>query len=97
MRLGSELSPATQAECKARFIHRFTGENRPAWANKPMDDGTPYPLQFKDDADWLAHTLFCVNKDGTLNGPARYCESSPTWPEGKPARPVKWIAETGKR
>lgn len=96
MRLGSELSPAVQAECKARWIHRFTGEHRPAWADKPMPDCKRYQVQFKDDADWLAHTLFCCNKDGSLNKSARYCESSPTWPDGKPESLCRGVAETGK-
>ena len=82
--LGSELSPAVQQECRARFVHRFTGEHRPRWANEPMPNGTPYRVQFKDDADWLAHTKFNTKADGTLDERYSYCVSDPTWPEGNP-------------
>ena len=76
--LGSELSPSVRKECLARFVHRFTGQHRPAWANRP--DSRTYPVQFVDDEDWLAHTRFTVTKSGKLDGRFGYCESSPTWP-----------------
>lgn len=72
--LGSHLGPKLQAECKAMFVHRFTGEHRPKWASKP------YKVQFADDADWLAHTYFEVTKQGELDKRSHYCESHPTWP-----------------
>ena len=76
--VGSKLSRKAQAECKARFVHRFTREHRPKWARN-----TAYKPQFADDADWLENTFFLVTKNGELDKRAHYCESHPTWPEGK--------------
>lgn len=69
--LGSNLPPALQAQARAMFVHRSTGDSR-------FDHGSP--LQFSDDADWLAHTYFWVTAKGTLAKRAS-CESHPTWPE----------------
>ena len=77
---GNHLSPWARLEAQRLFVHRFTGDHKPAWANEPWEDGKAYPLQFKDDADWLANTLFAINKNGTLSKRARFCQSSPTWP-----------------
>ena len=76
--VGNQLSPKVQAECKARFVHRFTRDHRPAWAH-----GAACKPQFADDADWLANTFFRVTKSGELDKRTAYCESHPTWPEGK--------------
>lgn len=78
---GSELNSAQQAEVKRRFIYRFTREHIPGWvSNNPH---FVYAMQFDSDADWLAHTDFAVNKDGSLNNRHSYCHSNPTWPDGK--------------
>ena len=79
---GSTLSPALQDEVKRKFVNRFTGEHRPAWANQPRQDGRPYPVQFKDDADWLNGTLFHITDAGKLHKRSG-CQSSPTWPDGR--------------
>lgn len=84
--LGSTLPQALQREALSRFIHRFTGEHTPRWALVPRPDGSPYPVQFADDADWLAHTHFEVTKKGLLSQRERYCESSPTWPQNPELR-----------
>ena len=34
--LGKHMGTKLQAECKARFVHRFTGEHKPEWAYKPF-------------------------------------------------------------
>lgn len=83
--LGSLLQREEQEEAKRRFVHRYTGDNKPKWARKEWKDGKPYPLQFKDDADWLAHTIFRTNRDGSLHARAS-CESSPTWPNNPELR-----------
>ena len=44
----------------------------------------PYPIQFKDDQDWLANTRFRVTDTGRLDTVAKCCCSTPTWPNGKP-------------
>lgn len=78
--LGSRLGPYMQSEVKRVFVHRFTGDHRPCWVDKPMPNGQPYPLQFADDADWLANTYFWMTKRGELCKRTRHCESHPTWP-----------------
>ena len=83
---GHQLSESAKREALARFVHRFTGDHRPQWARNPRPDGSPYPLQFKDDADWLASTRFYVRKDGGLSERHRFCESSPTWPNNPELR-----------
>ena len=80
---GSDLSKAERVRALAMFVHRYTRDHKPAWANKPRPDGTSYKAQFASDADWLAHTMFTVTPDGRISTRAQYCESSPTWPEGR--------------
>jgi hypothetical protein len=83
---GSSLSYSQQREVLSAYVHRFTGNHKPAWAHKPMPDGKPYPLQFKDDNDWLENTLFATNKNGSLNKRVKYCESTATWPNNPELR-----------
>jgi hypothetical protein len=83
---GSELRPEVQQDCLQRFVHRFTGDHHPLWARAKRPDGTDYPLQFKDDADWLAHTTFAVKADGTLHNGVKTCNSAPTWPNNPELR-----------
>lgn len=77
---GSELSPELQKEVKARYIYRYTGNNKPQWAKETWKDGKPYPLHFKDDKDWLENTKFAVTKKGKLCNKTKYCQSSPSFP-----------------
>lgn len=84
--LGAHMGPHLQQEVKRRFVHRFTGDHAPDWARKPMPNGQAYPLQFADDADWLAHTYFWVNKTGRLSARHSYCESHATWPNNPELR-----------
>lgn len=74
---GTDLAPSVQEEAKRRFVHRFTKTHVPKWAA-----GTNYPVQFRDDDDWLANTLFYVRKDGQLSNVHKSCRSNPTWPDG---------------
>lgn len=83
---GSELSLDQQQAALARFVHRFTGTHKPAWACKPMPNGNAYPVQFANDSDWLANTVFAVTKSGKLDGRSIYCRSYPTWPENPELR-----------
>ena len=83
--LGSALSPENRQDALSRFVHRFTGDHRPAWAAVGREDRTPFPVQFANDADWLAHTIFHITEDGRISG-RRGCESSPTWPNNPELR-----------
>jgi hypothetical protein len=77
---GDALSAADKRHVLSAYVHRFTGEHKPDWAGKPWKDGKPYPLQFANDAEWLAHTRFVVTKCGRLDPRYHDCVSSPTWP-----------------
>lgn len=83
---GTELSKEDRDRVLQRFVHRFTGDHKPNWANKPRPDGTAYPVQFKDDQDWLSNTEFAVNKNGRLNDRVSDCQSHPTWPDNPELR-----------
>lgn len=78
--LGTNLLPATKARALAIFSNRYTGQHKPCWARALRPDGTAYPVQFADDADWLAHSTFTVRDDGTLSSTFSHCDSNPTWP-----------------
>lgn len=80
---GSHLGPRLQKQVLAQFVHRFTGDHKPSWANEPRPDGSAYPVQFRDDQDWLANTFFEITAKGELSRRTRHCESHPTWPNGK--------------
>jgi hypothetical protein len=94
-RSGDQLHPDDQREVLALYDDRYTGEHRPQWVadkvrmaelfTKLYDDPLrTYPVQFVDDADWLANTLFKVRKDGRLSRNIRHCRSTPTWPDPDP-------------
>lgn len=84
--LGSQLSSKLQREVLSMFVHRFTGNHRPAWSREEWKDGMPYPLQFRDDQDWLNHTHFAITSKGTLDRREQYCMSNPTWPNNPELR-----------
>ena len=78
---GSSLSPSDQRHVLAAYVHRFTRDHRPQWANAPRPCGSPYPAQFDSDGDWLEHTKFAVTIGGRLDKRAGEWQSSPTWPD----------------
>lgn len=83
---GAELCSDDQAQALRAFVHRFTGDHKPAWARKPMPNGQTYQVQFADDSDWLANTRFAVTKAGRLDKRHGACESTPTWPNNPELR-----------
>ncbi len=83
--LGKDLSFADQDYALRVFVHRFTGDNVPGWSRDLYcGEACNYPLQFRDDKEWLANTLFRVNRSGYLDKRYNTCQSSPTWPGGDP-------------
>ena len=84
--IGDKLSPEDQRHVLAAYVHRFTGQHHPNWAKGEWKDGKPYPLQFKDDAEWLANTQFAIKADGSLDGRVKECQSKPTWPNNPELR-----------
>lgn len=85
-KLGSQLHPEDQQHVLRAFVHRFTADHKPSWAQKPMPNGNPYKVQFSSDADWLAHTYFRVTTSGRLDRRATTCQSNPTWPNNPELR-----------
>jgi hypothetical protein len=83
---GTSLSSFEQKRALGMFNQRFTGDHKPSWADKEWKDGKPYPLQFKDDKEWLANTEFPVTKDGKISNRHRFCRSNPTWPDNPELR-----------
>ena len=45
-----------------------------------MPNGKRYPIQFKDDREWLHNTVFQTTREGKLDRRCKYCRSQPTWP-----------------
>jgi len=80
---GAKLPPALQRDARARYVHRFTGDNRPSWTRELRPCGRSYPLQFQNDSDWLANTDFPITKAGALANRPNHCQSRPTWPNGR--------------
>jgi hypothetical protein len=91
---GSDLSYHVQRQALSRYVHRYTGDHKPLWAAKAWKDGRSYPLQFKDDEEWLAHTFFAVTLLGHLDGRVTHCHSEPTWPDNPELRPKRTIRTT---
>lgn len=77
---GHELHPDDQKHVLAAYVHRYTGEHKPQWANKKRPDGSDYKPQHKNDADWLKHTEFAVKKNGRLHQGVGSCRSTPSLP-----------------
>lgn len=86
--LGSKLSPDAKREALASFVHRYTRDHKPRWVAQGRPDGSPYPLHFDSDADWLANTFFSVMNAGALVK-RRACYSTPTWPDNPELRVVR--------
>lgn len=82
---GKDLTAEQQRQVLNMYVHRYTGTHKPEWANKEWKDGKPYPLQFKDDSEWLEHTRFQTRKNGTLVN-CDECQSHPTWPNNPELR-----------
>lgn len=83
---GSELSATDQKTVLAAYVNRYTREHKPRWILQPRPDGSRYPVQFANDSDWLANTVFRVTKTGKLDRRVHDCRSYPTWPENPELR-----------
>ena len=79
--LGSDLSKPDQECVLAAFTQRYTGDHAPVWIMWAQFVGNIPPVQFKDDAEWLAHTRFGATMRGTLDRRSRKCWEAPTWPD----------------
>ena len=85
--IGKDLTPEEQKHVKSAYVHRYTGEHKPKWADKKKPNGEPsYRVQHKDDADWLANTQFMKTNRGKLNRRYKHCLSNPAWPDNPELR-----------
>ena len=91
---GKQLTKSQRAEALRIYVHRFTAEHKPMWANEPRPDGLAYPVQFASDEEWLDNTDFPINKDGTFCARPSSCRSNPTWPDSPDLR-GKWTGVAG--
>jgi len=82
-RLGIDLCEEDRNYVLRAYVNRYTRSHVPAWAKREWRDGRPYPVQFASDADWLANTTFVIRQNGRLDRRCKYCESTPTWPDGE--------------
>jgi hypothetical protein len=67
----------TLKEAQATYVHRYTMEHKPRWANTPLPNGKFYAPQFRSDQEWFDNTEF------PTDGRRRYCHTTnQTWPLG---------------
>lgn len=78
-------SPFEQA--KAQYVHRYTMEHKPTWANKPMSDGRHYAPQYLTDKEWYNNAKFYPHP---LCDEGQCVTQNTTWPLGQTlARPFR--------
>ena len=70
----------TFEEAKRKYVHRFTMDYVPEWAQRARPDGKYYAPQYRSDEEWYANTQFpphplCYMGDCHSN--------SQTWPLGE--------------
>ena len=85
MAKGSSLPENLKREALAMFVHRYTMEHVPRWAQEPAPNGKFYAPQYASDQEWLERTRFAVTKGGSeFDGRANHCDSADaTWPLGQ--------------
>jgi hypothetical protein len=79
---GSELYEPLKKEVLQRFCMRFTKDHIPAWGLIRGPKGF-YKPQFASDVEWLENTFFWITKSGRIADRPKFCESRPTWPDGR--------------
>jgi hypothetical protein len=104
---GKKLTPAQHKEVLNAFVHRHTGEHKPAWAKEKMPNGNTYKPTHPTDKEWVHDHAFHVNKKtGHLSAkhqhaePGFMAEASPAMApqQAAPPRPpkMKEPAKAGK-
>jgi hypothetical protein len=76
---GHDLSPKDRQHVLSAYPYRLTGDSM-------HHTGRGYPMQFKNDLDWLRNTYFRVTKNFNLDHRVKSCESYPTWPDNPELR-----------
>lgn len=70
------------AEACARYVHRYTMEHVPAWAQKRAENGLFYAPQYRNDAEWYERTLF-YGEPGHYGTKNECCSAGQSWPLGQ--------------
>ena len=73
---GKKLNPEQHKKVLNAYVHRYTGEHKPAWAKKTMPNGEACKPTHKTDKDWVHDHAFYFNK-GTNNLSGRYQHAEP--------------------
>lgn len=68
----------TFAKAKKLYIHRFTMEHVPTWAEHPAPNGKYYAPQYRTDQEWYDNTRYW---DNNLQYPDCF-STRQTWPLG---------------
>jgi len=84
---GSKLPDNLKQTVLETFIHRFTRDHKPEWANGLRESGKPWQVRFDSDQDWLENTEFCIADDGFLSRKYPHCHPNSTWPDGREINP----------
>lgn len=64
------------------YVHRFTMDHVPAWAQRPMQNGNYAAPQFSSDREWYDNTNF--PGENHVSRRSKYCETNNhTFPLGK--------------
>jgi hypothetical protein len=72
---GKKLSPEQHKKVLSAYVHRHTGEHKPAWANKPMPNGNAYKPTHDTDKAWVHDHAFHFNKKtGNLSAKHKHAE-----------------------
>jgi hypothetical protein len=75
--------PLTFTEACAQYVHRFTMEYKPQWANKPLDNGKYYAPQYRSDREWFENTLFPPHEFSASKRDTSCYSQNQSWPLGK--------------
>jgi hypothetical protein len=73
---GKKLNPEQHKKVLSAYVHRHTGEHKPAWAKKPMQNGQAYKPTHATDKEWVHDHAFHFNK-GTNNLSAKHKYAEP--------------------
>lgn len=76
------MSRPTLAQARAQYVHRYTLQHVPSWAQARTPGGTYYAPQYRTDAEWYENTTF-PGEPGHLMGPNHCHSRNPSWPMGK--------------
>ena len=71
------------SQAKAKFVHRYTMEHKPKWAEDPFTNGLFPAPQFHSDKEWYDNTLFHGESqiEGLTTKSSCYTTGQ-TWPLG---------------